>query len=100
MNDPDKSCFNDKLQEIDSPYFSFENFKMFSRQLKETVVSVGHLNIRSLSKNIDKLKELIDSLNSNFSVVVVTEAWCDGTANKNFLLKVPNFSALHKTRTK
>ena len=35
MNDPDNNYFNDKLQEIDSPYFSFENFKIFSRQLKE-----------------------------------------------------------------
>ena len=31
MNDLDKNYFNDKLQEIDSPYFSFENFKIFSR---------------------------------------------------------------------
>ena len=26
MNDPDKNYFNDKLQEIDSPYYFFENF--------------------------------------------------------------------------
>ena len=35
MNDPDKNYFNDKLQEIDFPYFSFQNFKIFSRELKE-----------------------------------------------------------------
>ena len=57
MNDPDKNYFNDKLQETDFPYFSFENFKIFSRQLKEKAFSVCHLNIRSLSKNIDKLNE-------------------------------------------
>ena len=28
MNDPDNNYFNDKLQEIDSPYVSFENFKI------------------------------------------------------------------------
>ena len=32
MNKSDKNYFNDKLQEIDSPYFSFENFKIFLRQ--------------------------------------------------------------------
>ena len=42
MNDPDKDYFNDKLQEIDSPYFSFENFKIFSRQLKEKAFSNCH----------------------------------------------------------
>ena len=57
MNDPDKNYFNDKLQETDFPYFSFENFKIFSRQLKEKAFSVCYLNIRSLSKHIDKLNE-------------------------------------------
>ena len=76
MNDPDKNYFHDKLQEIDSPYFPFENFKIFSKQLKEKSI----FYIRSLSKNIDKLKELRASLNSSFSVVVVTETWCDKSA--------------------
>ena len=78
MNDPDKNYFHDKLQEIDSPYFPFENFKIFSKQLKEK--SISYLYIRSLSKNIDKLKELRASLNSSFSVIVVTETWCDKSA--------------------
>ena len=80
MNDPDKNYFHDKLQEIDSPYFPFENFKIFSKQLKEKPLSISYLNIRSLSKNIDKLKEFLASLNSSFSVVVVTETWCDKSA--------------------
>ena len=28
MNDPDNNYFNDKLQEIDSPYVSFQNLKI------------------------------------------------------------------------
>ena len=35
--------------EIDPPYFSFENFKIFLRQLKEKAFSICYLNIRSLS---------------------------------------------------
>ena len=38
MNDLDKNYFNDKLQEIYSPYFSFENFKIFSMQLKFAIL--------------------------------------------------------------
>ena len=34
MNNPDKNYFNDKLQEIDSPYFSFENLKIFLIQFR------------------------------------------------------------------
>ena len=47
MNDPDKNYFNNKRQGIDSSYFSFENFKIFSRQLKEKAFSICHLNIRN-----------------------------------------------------
>ena len=100
MNKSDKNYFNDKRQEIDSPYFSFENFKMFSRELKEKAFSFCHLHIRSLSKNISKLKDFLAFLNGTFIIVVVIETWCDETANKNSLLEIPNYSALHKTRKK
>ena len=70
MNDPGKNYFNDKLQEIDSLYFSFENSKIFSRQFKEKAFS-----ITSLTKNINILKEFLASLNGSFSVVVVTDTW-------------------------
>ena len=63
MHDSDENYFNDKLQETDSPYFSFENFQIVSTQLKEKAFSISYLNIRSLSKNIDKLKQLLASLN-------------------------------------
>ena len=95
MNVLDKNYLNDKLQEIDFPYFSFENFKIFSRQLKEKAFSICHLNISSLSKNIDKLKEFLTSLNGSFSVAVVIETWCDKTVNTNSLLEIPNYSGLH-----
>ena len=34
MSDPDKNYFNDKLQETDFPYFSFENFRIFFKTFK------------------------------------------------------------------
>ena len=37
-------------------------------------------------------------MNGSFSVVVVTENWFEETVNKNSLLEIPNYSALHKTR--
>ena len=52
----------------------------------------------TLSKNIDKLKKFLGSLNGSFSVVVVTEAWCNKTVKKESLLETPNYSALHKIR--
>ena len=92
MNDPDQNYFNDKFQETDSPYFSFQNFNIFLRQLTEKAFSICHYNIKSLNKNIDKLKEFLASLNGSFG-----ESWCDRTANKNSRIEVPNYSPLYKT---
>ena len=95
---PKKNCFNDNLHEIGSPYSSSENFKIFSKQLHEKTFPICHHNIRSLSKNIDKLKELLPSLNGSFIVVVATETLCGETTNMNSLLEIPNYSALDKTK--
>ena len=84
MNDPDKSYFNDKLQEIDSLYFPLDNFKILSRQLKLKTFSISHLNFKNLSKRIDKLKEFLASLNGSFNAVIVTETWCNKTASSVF----------------
>ena len=66
MNDPDKNFFNNKFLETDSPYFFFENFNIFLRQLTEKTFSSCHYNVKSLSKNIDKLKDFLASLNGIF----------------------------------
>ena len=97
-NDPDINFFNDKLQEIDSPYFSVENFKTVSDQLNGDKFSILHLNIRSLNKNIDNLRDFLASLKGKFSVIVLTESWCDETANKNSLFDLENYNSVHKTR--
>ena len=89
--DPDKNFFNDKLQQIDSPYFSAENFIAISEQLNKDNFSILHLNIRSLNANIDNFREFLGSLNGNFSVIVLTESWCDETANENSLLSLDNY---------
>ena len=97
-NDPSINFFNDKLQEIDSPYFSVENFKTVSDQLNGDKFPILHLNIRSLNKNIDNLRDFLASLKGKFNVIVFTESWCDETANKNSLFDYENYNSVHKTR--
>ena len=95
-NNPDKNYFDDKLQEIDSPYFSFESFRISLRQ------HLFHLpsNIKNLSKNIGKLNIFLASFNGHFRIAVVSETWCDKKANKNSILKIPNYSTLHEKKKK
>ena len=97
-NDPDIIFFNDKLQEIDSPYFSVENFKKVSDQLNGDKFSILHLKIRSFNKNIDNLRDSLASLKGKFSVIVLTESWCDKTADKNSLFDLENYNSAYKTR--
>ena len=70
--DPDKNFFNDKLLQIDSPYFSIENFIAISKQVNKDDLSILHLNIKSLDANIDNFRDFLASLNGNFSVIVLT----------------------------
>ena len=94
-SDPDKNVFNDKLQQINSPYFSLENVIAISEQLNEENFSITTLNVRSLNANIDNFREILESLNGNFSVIVLTESWCDETAKENSLLNLDNFYSVH-----
>ena len=98
-SDPDKNFSNDKLQQIDSLYLSADNFIAISKQLNEDNFSILHLNIRSLNANIDNFREFLASLEiGNFSVIVLTESWCDETANGNSLLNLDNNFSVHQTR--
>ena len=95
--DLDKNFFNDKLQQIDSPYFSVENLIAISKQLNKDNFSILHLNIRSFNANTDNFREYLASLNGNFSVIVLTESWCGETANENSLLNLDNYFSVHQT---
>ena len=74
--DSDKNFFNNKLQQIDSPYFSVENFVAIFEQINKDNFSILHLNIRSLNANIDNFRENLASLNGNFYLIVLTESCC------------------------
>ena len=92
-NDPDKKFFKDKLQEIDSPYFSLENFTAISEKLNRNNFSLLHLN-----KNFDDFREFLASFKGSFIVIVLTESWCDETVINNSLLNLENYDSVHQTR--
>ena len=62
-NDPDKNFYNDKIQQIDSPYLSVEHFKAISEQLSKDNFSIQHVNIRKLNANINNFRAFLRSLN-------------------------------------
>lgn len=53
----------------------FENIASFNKMLNNNTDFIMHVNIRSMSANFDKLKILIESLNSKPSIVICTETF-------------------------
>ena len=96
--DPDVNFFNDKLDEIDSQYYTEDQLIQFSSTLDTKIFSIFHLNIRSLNKNIENLQNLVSVLKGHFKIIVLTETWCGDTATKNSIYQIPNYTVIHKTR--
>ena len=89
-NDPDINFFNDKSETVYSPYFSINEFNSLSEKLLKNFFSILHINIWSLNKNFEKLREYISLVKRDFSVVALTETWCnDDKAAQNSLVQLP-----------
>ena len=97
-NDPDINFFNDKSETVDSPYFSIDEFNSSSEKFKNSFC-ILHINIKSLNKNFEKLREYLSLVKRNFSLVALTETWCnDDRAAQNSLLQLPNYTPIHQIR--
>ena len=96
--DPDANFFNDKLDEIDSKYYTEDQLIQFPRTLDTKTFSIFHLNIRSLNKNIENLQNLVSGLKDHFKIIVLKETWCGYTATKNSIYQILNYTVIHKTR--
>ena len=71
--DPDSNFINEKINSVESTYYTHEEFVSFSSNLSENF-SIMHLNIRRLQKNIDKL---LHDIKGKFSVIVLSGTWID-----------------------
>ena len=98
-NDPDINFFNDKSETVDTPYFNADEFNSSSDKLLKNSFSILHINIRSLNKNFEKLREYLCLVKRDFSVAYLTETWCnDEKATQNSLLQLPNYTPIHQIR--
>ena len=70
--DPDCNFFNEKINSIESTYYTHEEFVSFSSNLSENF-SIILLNIRSLHKNIEKFKDFLNDVKGKLSVTVLSE---------------------------
>jgi hypothetical protein len=59
-------------------------------------VSLIHLNVRSLPKNMDQLTVYLRSLGHSFTVIGLSETWL--TDNNKDLYHMPGYNSLHECR--
>ena len=70
-----------------------------NNSISSDLFSVLHINIRSMQKNFEKFQEFFKTLKFNFSVVCLSETWCnllDSTKNSNYRLH--GYKSFHQTR--
>ena len=62
-------------------------------------LSILHVNIRSMSKNFEKLKLMLNECNYNFSIICLTETWCSDESFRNdSTLHLPQYNSVHLER--
>ena len=84
-NDRDINFFNEKSEVVNSPDYNVDKFNSSSHSLLKNSFSVLHINIRSMNKNFEKLHEYLSHEKRNFSIIALTETWCnDDKVDKNY----------------
>ena len=97
--DPDINFFNEKSEAVNSPYYNVDKFNSSSRSLLKNSFSVLHINIRSMNKNFEKLREYLSHVKGHFSIIALTETRCsDNKADENSLWQLPNYRTIHQIR--
>ena len=101
LSDPDFNFFNDNnLKTINTQYCSPDDINTQLITSSENSFSVLHVNIRSISKNFEKLKDLLSNTNFKFKIICLSETWCkDEDVKNNSLFQIPNYSTIHQIRS-
>ena len=58
-NDPNINFYNEKSEAVNSPYYNVDKFNLSSQNLLNNSFSVLHINIRSMNKNFEKLRQYL-----------------------------------------
>ena len=92
--DPDQNFFNDQnMVKSESLYYKVEDVANHTHTSEN--ISVVHVNIRSLRKNLDSFKEFIEESNNAFNIICVSETWCSNDEiATNSSLHLKNFKTI------
>ena len=83
--DPDTIFFDDMTKSnFETSYFKPNEVKQYlpSTQYLEKI-NVSHVNIRSIKRNFENLKALLEECELVFNIICVSETWCSNTELQN-----------------
>ena len=95
--DPDYNCIT-RNNVLTTKYYLEHDFNNIikSNDNYATGLSLMHLNVRSIPKNIDKLNNYLLSLDIQFSIIGLTETWLKEETLE--LYELPEYKIIHLTR--
>ena len=88
---------SDLLNNIECASYDFHSIDL-NNFITSSRFNLIHQNIRSArNKNLDELILTLDSMKTNFQILMLTETWLDDTTIS--CINLPNFYGYHSTRT-
>ena len=84
---------------VSFPYILYEIESFLSEKETSETINAIHVNIRSLSKNVDNRLDIFRDSNYSFNVLCITETWFTDSILKNCTnLHLPNFDIISQER--
>ncbi|XP_048586388.1 uncharacterized protein LOC125568354 [Nematostella vectensis] len=101
LNSPNLSDFDLDINipsQINSKYYSPHEFHSSYElsNLSDKSLSLLHCNIRSISKNFDKLQDMLSTLNHPFKLIALSETWHSDCREHIANCSLPGFTYISK----
>ena len=96
--DPDINFYN-YIFSIETSYLLSSEGTNKLKHFSSETFSILHLNIRSMTKNFETLKEFCNFLNVCFSIICPSETWVnDNNPEKSSLFQLEGYNPVHQIR--
>ena len=97
-NDPDETFFNNHISlNANTPYLT-PNSVNPTLNPNTANFSLLHLNIRSLNKNFENFKQMLSDLQTQLTVICLSETWCQENSAANSSFQLPGYTVIHQER--
>ena len=92
-----KTIYGDTDGKCLSKYYDLDNYNLTTKLLKLSYTSILHVNARSMQKNFDKLKYLLQCLPKPSDIIAVTETWF--LQHTKHMYELDGYKSFHVFRT-